>query len=153
MVGALGWFWRLQHVIPVHYDRRDAQSLMAALAHLRTGGALGVFPEGGIAKPDGLVYRFMPGFAALAAKGKARVVVLSLRGIPGNAGVLRSLFVPCRATLRILTILEPPAPGEVDAFSERIRAMIAADLGLPLADRHLEHIEQRLAPRPDGASR
>jgi 1-acyl-sn-glycerol-3-phosphate acyltransferase len=153
MVGALGWFWRLQEVIPVHYDRRDTQSLMAALAHLRAGGALGVFPEGGIARPHGKVYRFMPGFASLAVKGRARVVVLSLRGIPANAGVLRSLLVPCSATLRLLAILEPPAQGDIDAFTERVRTMIAADLGLPLADRHLDHIEERLAPHATVASR
>ncbi len=144
MVGALGWFWRLQRVIPVHYDRRDTQSLLAAMMHLRCGGALGVFPEGGIARPYGQVYRFMPGFASLAVKGKARVVVLSLRGIPANAGVLRSLLIPCSATLRLLAILDPPPAAEVDAFTERVRTMIAKDLGLPLADRHLDHIEQRI---------
>lgn len=153
MVGALGWFWRLQQVIPVHYDRRDTQSLLAAMTHLRAGGALGVFPEGGIARPHGQVYRFMPGFASLAAKGKAKVVVLSLRGIPANAGVLRSLLVPCSATLRLLAILEPPASGDIDAFTERVRAMIASDLGLPLADRHLDHIEQRIGQHPAVPSR
>lgn len=153
MVGALGWFWRLQQVIPVHYDRRDTQSLLAAMTHLRAGGALGVFPEGGIARPHGQVYRFMPGFASLAVKGKAKVVVLSLRGIPANAGVLRSLLVPCSATLRLLAILEPPASGDIDAFTERVRAMIASDLGLPLADRHLDHIEQRIGQHPAVPSR
>lgn len=153
MVGALGWFWRLQQVIPVHYDRRDTQSLLAAMTHLRAGGALGVFPEGGIARPHGQVYRFMPGFASLAAKGKAKVVVLSLRGIPANAGVLRSLLIPCSATLRLLAILEPPASGDIDAFTERVRAMIASDLGLPLADRHLDHIEQRIGQHAAAPSR
>ena len=153
MVGALGWFWRLQQVIPVHYDRRDTQSLLAAMTHLRAGGALGVFPEGGIARPHGQVYRFMPGFASLAAKGKAKVVVLSLRGIPANAGVLRSLLIPCSATLRLLAILEPPASGDIDAFTECVRAMIASDLGLPLADRHLDHIEQRIGQHAAAPSR
>jgi len=153
MVGALGWFWRLQQVIPVHYDRRDTQSLLAAMTHLRAGGALGVFPEGGIARPHGQVYRFMPGFASLAIKGKARVVVLSLRGIPANAGVMRSLLVPCTATLRLLAIVDPPHAAEIDAFTERVRAMIAADLGLPLADRHLDHIEARLAQHAAAPSR
>lgn len=153
MVGALGWFWRLQRVIPVHYDRRDTQSLLAAMVHLRAGGALGVFPEGGIARPHGQVYRFMPGFASLAAKGKAKVVVLSLRGIPANAGVLRSLLIPCSATLRLLAILDPPSNADIDAFSERVRGMIASDLGLPMADRHLEHIEARLNPHAAAPSR
>lgn len=153
MIGPLGWFWRLQEVIPVHYDRRDTQSLLAAMTHLRAGGALGVFPEGGIARPHGQVYRFMPGFASLAIKGKARVVVLSLRGIPANAGVLRSLLVPCSATLRLLAIVDPPPATELDTFTERVRAMIAADLGLPLADRHLEHIEARLAQHAAAPSR
>jgi hypothetical protein len=31
--------------------------------------------------------------------------------------------------------------------------MIAADLGVPLADRHLDHIEERLAPHATVASR
>jgi 1-acyl-sn-glycerol-3-phosphate acyltransferase len=153
MVGALGWFWRLQQVIPVHYDRRDTQSLLVAMTHLRAGGALGVFPEGGIARPHGQVYRFMPGFASLAAKGKARVVVLSLRGIPANAGVMRSLLIPCSATLRLLAIADPPAATDLEAFTERVRTMIADDLGLPLADRHLDHIEERLARHAAGSSR
>lgn len=152
MVGVLGWFWRLQQVIPVHYDRRDTQSLLAAMKHLRSGGALGVFPEGGIERPPGQVYRFMPGFASLAAKGKARVVVMSLRGIPANAGTLRSLFVPCSATVRLLGVLDPPRAADVDAFTERVRTMIATDLGLPLADRHLDHIEERLTQPAAGAS-
>lgn len=153
MVGVLGWFWRLQQVIPVHYDRRDTQSLLVAMTHLRAGGALGVFPEGGIARPSGRIYRFMPGFASLAAKGKARVVVVSLRGIPANAGVLRSLLIPCSATLRLLCVLDPPQATEVDAFTERVRTMIANDLGLPLADRHLEHIEERLIQQAASPSR
>ena len=91
--------------------------------------------------------------ASLAAKGKARVVVLSLRGIPANAGVLRSLLVPCSATLRLLAIVDPPPATELDAFTERVRTMIANDLGLPLADRHLDHIEERLARHTAGPSR
>ncbi|MBM4114388.1 MAG: 1-acyl-sn-glycerol-3-phosphate acyltransferase [Phycisphaerae bacterium] len=153
MVGVLGWFWRLQKIIPVHYDRRDTQSLMVAMTHLRAGGALGVFPEGGIARPSGQIYRFMPGFASLAGKMKARVVVLSLRGIPANAGVLWSLVIPCSATLRLLAVLEPPPPAGIDAFTERVRAMIADDLGVPLADRHLDHIEERIAQQPANPSR
>jgi hypothetical protein len=31
--------------------------------------------------------------------------------------------------------------------------MIADDLGLPLADRHLDHIEERLAQHAAGSSR
>jgi hypothetical protein len=67
--------------------------------------------------------------------------------------VLRSLVVPCSATLRLLAILEPPTQGDLDAFTERVRTMIAADLGVPLADRHLDHIEERLAQHATVASR
>lgn len=143
MGGLLGWFWRLQGVIPVHYDRRDAQGLRSALTHLAAGGVLGAFPEGGIARPAGQLYRFMPGFASLAAKTGARVAVLSLHGIPPNAGVIRSLFVPCRARLRLLAVLEPPPADGTDAFIERVRGMIAQDLGIPASDRFLEHLPQR----------
>ncbi len=144
MHGVLGWFWRLQHVIPVHYDRRDTHSMMAAMSHLREGAALGVFPEGGIEAPPGQVYRFMGGFAQLAARTNARVVVLSLAGIPAHAGVLRSLFVPCRTVVRLVAILDPPTTEQADEFTESVRALIAASLGLPMADGYLDHIVPRV---------
>lgn len=78
LVGPLGWLLRTvgQYSINRHVPSR--QVLLAALAQLRAGGAVGIFPEG--QRTAGLVRSVFPGAGWLAARSGATVVPIALRG-------------------------------------------------------------------------
>lgn len=140
MSGRLGWFWRYERIIPVHYDARDARGAVEAIKHLRDGNALGLFPEGGIERPHGVVKPFQGGFGMLAAKSSARVVLVAIEGAPRCKTAWGSLFRPSRIRARLVRVYEPPSRDDAGAFVERVRQDLAAALGWPLDDTPLQHL-------------
>lgn len=83
--GVKGWISRewFEGVgsIPVNRDdaRAAQQSLDAALAHLRGGGAFGIYPEGTRSR-DGRLYRGRTGVAWLALEARCPIVPVGLQG-------------------------------------------------------------------------
>ena len=71
--------FRLLEAIRIADDGPNRDSLRAALAVLREGGLIGIFPEGRLTR-DGKVGPVLPGAAFLAAKGKAPVVPARIDG-------------------------------------------------------------------------
>jgi 1-acyl-sn-glycerol-3-phosphate acyltransferase len=83
--GLRGWVSRTWFTsigsIPVERDsaRAAQESLELALAHLRQGGAFGIYPEGTRSR-DGRLYRFRTGVAWLALETGCPVVPVALTG-------------------------------------------------------------------------
>ena len=73
------WFGEFGGMIPVDRDdpRAAARSLELAEAHLRGGGAFGIYPEGTRSR-DGRLYRGKPGVGRLAVATGAPVVPCAL---------------------------------------------------------------------------
>jgi len=71
--------FRLCEAIRVSDDGPNRDSLRAALAVLKEGGLIGIFPEGRLTR-DGKVGPVLPGAAFLAARGKAPVVPARIDG-------------------------------------------------------------------------
>lgn len=86
----LGWYWRKLGAIPA-----DRAGLTEALRILRAGGAVGVFPEGVIARA---MVRAIPGSAILARRSGATVIPVAVWGTErvGIGSILR----PPRVTVR-----------------------------------------------------
>ena len=73
--GKLAPLFRLVGCIPVHRERRDFASAKSALAVLKKGGAVGIFPEGTRNKTtDQFLLPFKTGCVAMAKKGDAWIV-------------------------------------------------------------------------------
>lgn len=102
--GVKGWISRewFEGVgsIPVNRDdTRAAQaSLDLALAHLRAGGAFGIYPEGTRSR-DGRLYRGRTGVAWLALEARCPIVPVGLRGTQDIQPVGSRL--PRRAKVRV----------------------------------------------------
>ena len=79
--GKLAPLFRLVGCIPVDRERRDFASAKSALAVLKKGGAVGIFPEGTRNKTtDQFLLPFKTGCVAMAKKGDAWIVPCGLTG-------------------------------------------------------------------------
>lgn len=73
------WFFRRVEVIPIDRTRGDLGALKKALAALKEGKALGLFPEG-TRSPDGKIHAAKGGVGFLIAKADVPVVPLHISG-------------------------------------------------------------------------
>lgn len=125
MLPALDWVWNWLRVIPVdrHNARGDMTALRLALRHLDSPhAAIGVFPEGAIAKPRGSLLPFAPGVGLLIAKSRATVLPILISGTPAVAEAWQSLWTPSRSSLRIL----PPVAFPLDSSPAHITQQLHA---------------------------
>lgn len=92
-------FFRAVGAIPVDADRTNRDALERAVAALRAGHPVGIFPEGAVSG-DGRLGAFHPGVAAVALRARVPVVPVGLRGtsraLPKGAWFPR----PQRVTVR-----------------------------------------------------
>ncbi len=140
----LGWLYRLLDAIPVDIWNETPtpishKAYRTALAHLRAGGILAVFPEGG-RTPDGKFLKWRSGAARLALTTGASIVPVTLNGFYAAWPFHRRR--PRRARLEI--IVHPPVKAEAPkgvprreaAFrlTRRVRDIVASAYRLPSAD-------------------
>lgn len=78
--GKLAPFFRAVGCIPVDRSRHDFSSAKSAMQVLRSGGAIGIFPEGTRNKTDEFLLRFKTGAVAMAKKSDAYIVPFGLTG-------------------------------------------------------------------------
>lgn len=110
--GIKGWISRewFEGVGSIPVDREDTRAAQAsldlALAHLRQGGAFGIYPEGTRSR-DGRLYRGRTGVAWLALEAQCPIVPVGLRGTQDIQPV--GARFPRRAKVRV----EFGAPIEV----------------------------------------
>lgn len=127
---ALAAWWRRAGVILV--DRRAGRAfpLRDALAVLRAGGALGVFPEGRITRGAGTLRPFHPGVAMLARRSGAIVLPVLIERPPVSRSVWLDACVRSRPGLRVLAARTVDGMHDADAAA-RLRAEIALETGWP----------------------
>lgn len=126
---ACGWLG----LIPVHRGQADRAALQAGLAHLRGGGALGVFPEG--TRGSGGFEQITDGLAYLALRSGAPVVPIAVTGtgaalpkgkaLPRLRAPVRVVFGP---PVTIEPIGDPRARSTVRAAAEQLRVALLAHL-------------------------
>ena len=122
----LGWYWRQFGAIPA-----DMAGLREALRILKDGGAVGVFPEGVIARS---LVAAIPGSALLAVRSGVPVVPAAVWGTERIH--LHSLLRPPRVTVRY----GPP----------RVLARVRGQNGQELADALMREIAAMLPARYRG---
>lgn len=126
----LAWLWELADVISVNrvdvaagngetvQRGNDSAAARTAIKHLRSGGVVGVYPEGRIA-PPGRIVPFAPGVGLLVSRGKARVLQVIVEGTARTESITAALLVPARARLRFLPMRD---------YTDMAAAEIARDL-------------------------
>jgi 1-acyl-sn-glycerol-3-phosphate acyltransferase len=129
--GPLGWFLSFIGHIPVTRNSGDRSALLAAVAILQSGGAVGIFPEGTRGRGD--VASVQQGAAWLALQGGARVVPVAFLGTRATGASTGSLP---RLRSRMVVAFGPPvelaaAPGltgreRLVTATEQVRAALAA---------------------------
>ena len=139
--------------IPIERAAGDAQALVNAIAALRAGACIGVFPEGTISV--GRTLRARSGIGRLALEvPEARLVCVAIQGCPDFARFPKRPRVSVR--------FFEPASGQTDpseapgALAQRLLDEIRAiappvDAGRDPA-KTLEHYERKLAEREEAAS-
>ncbi|MFU8828684.1 MAG: lysophospholipid acyltransferase family protein [Phycisphaerales bacterium] len=98
--------WQYVRIIFVDRNKRDASSLREAIRHLQSGGCLGVFIEGQIAKPPRHLLPFKEGTGLLIRKTGAIVLPVIIQGTPQAETAWGSLTRRSRSKVRFLEPLD-----------------------------------------------
>ncbi|MBM4113871.1 MAG: 1-acyl-sn-glycerol-3-phosphate acyltransferase [Phycisphaerae bacterium] len=140
------WFWRRTRVIPVEFGPKDADAFAEAIAHVKAGGVLGVFPEGGLPRPPRELRPFLPGVGAIVARTKAPVLLVWVDGGPRAPSVGESLFRRSEITVTVVDVVrfEGREARDVKGITARLRERIAAASGWPLNDEPMPHLAERM---------
>lgn len=134
---ALTRFWKALDVLPVTYTPQDAATLREAVRHVKNGGVVGIFPEGGIVRPPCGIAPFKDGSGALIALTRAPVVLLWIHGTPTTGNALLDPLIPRgRAVVELVGIYDFAAIGVRDPkeIGDRLRAELAKASGWPLRE-------------------
>ena len=108
----LRWFFRAGGCIPVDRDTRPENAFREALAALRRGEVVGIFPEGGIHTRDRPPKRLKRGVAVLAKLSGAPVYPVQVSGITAEGHVILAVLKRARARLRAFPPLDCTALGQ-----------------------------------------
>lgn len=135
MFPALDTFWKLQGIIAVTRDGSDRASAREAIRHVRGGGVVGIFPEGGIVTPPRRVWPFYPGVGLIVARTKAPVLLVWVSGTPDTNELLPSLIGPSRARVRYVDLIRFDASAHAAEISATLRERLAAASGWPMVER------------------
>lgn len=121
------WLWQFAHIIFVEHEGRELASAREAIRHLQNGGVLGIFPEGGIERPPGVLLPFLGGVGLIIKKTGAPVLPFVIDGTPTADHAWKTLWRFSNARVRVV----PP----ID-YSET--SLSAGDITADLHRRFLE---------------
>lgn len=98
--------WDWLEIIPVERNGRDTLAVRTALRHLESGGVLGIFAEGGIERPYGVLMPFEPGVGLLVHKARARVLLAVVIGAPDASTAYAAVVTPSDSRVRFVELRE-----------------------------------------------
>lgn len=98
--GLIGWICRAMESIPVRRTGRDMEAVRMALARLKAGKWLGIYPEGRLNhNPEDGLLPANSGVAYLALKSQVPVYPVWVHGAPRGTTVIRTFL--SRSTVRV----------------------------------------------------
>ena len=141
----LGWLLRRFHAFPVRRGQADREALSRALAVLKAGEVVGIFPEG-TRSPDGQLLPLQGGTAFLALKSGAAVIPVAIAGT--HRAMPRGALWPRRTRVEI-RVGEPMALGPAPSGSVRREQLEAVSQSITLALHRL--VNQLLSGQPSSS--
>jgi len=130
------WLWELADVISVSRVKvagengktiqrgNDSAAARIAINHLKSGGVVGVYPEGRIA-PPGRIVSFAPGVGLLISRGSARVLQIVIDGTARTESISAALLVPAHARLRFLPMRDYAGMSAAEIAGDLEQRLIA----------------------------
>ncbi len=115
----------------VDRDGRDLEGLRQALRVLQGNGALGIFPEGGIARPPEVIRPFETGVGFMIRKTKAVVLPIWISGTPKVDHAMQCLLIPSRTRVVFGKPVRFDDERDVQVIADRLRAIIREMSGWP----------------------
>jgi 1-acyl-sn-glycerol-3-phosphate acyltransferase len=147
MVPKLAWLWKRQRIIPVGRDGKDLAAAREAIRHVRGGGVIGIFPEGGIVRPAGEIRFFHEGVGLIIAKTEAPVLLVWVRDTPEPKAMMPALRSPSRSRVTFVDRLDFEGKRDPGAVTETLRQRLAEASGWRLSDEPV--IPPRMATTAD----
>jgi 1-acyl-sn-glycerol-3-phosphate acyltransferase len=132
MISALGFLWRRLRVIPIDFNGQDRAAVREALSGLAKGDVIGIFPEGGIARPPKMIHPFLPGVGFIVAKAAVPVVVVHVSGITPARTAYGALFRRCHARIEIVEVVRFPKGAKSKEITESLQERLQRASGWPL---------------------
>lgn len=124
--------WRFGRIIFVSRAGPRAHALRAGIRHLRDGGVLGLFPEGGIERPPRTLRPFRRGAGLVIERGEADVLPVVVDGTPEAETAWQSLIRPSRARVRFLErIPRADLPDDARSIMADLERRFAEATGWP----------------------
>lgn len=134
MIRQLDWVWRRQHIIPVARDGRDTSSLRTAIRHVKGGGVIGIFPEGGIPVPRGEIRPFHEGVGVIIARTRAPVLLVWVSGTSEAIDMFPAVVTPSRSRVQFVDMLDFSDQRDPALITATLRRRVAEVSGWPLND-------------------
>lgn len=132
--GITRWFTEYGRIILVERNGRDLASTREALRHLRRGGAIGIFAEGGIERPPGILRKFQSGVGFLVARSGATVVPAWISGTPKVKVAFQAVVQRSRAQIQFGPAMRFDDVRDAGEITRAIRDCIVQMSGWPCSD-------------------
>lgn len=130
----LEWFWQIADVIFVDRESGDAMGAREAIKHVRGGGVLGIFPEGGLERPARTILPFQAGVGLIIRRTEAPVLPVVVSDTPIADQAWTSLV---RFSRSVVTFHEPINYTKADGaehIADDLRARYAEWTGWPMSE-------------------
>ena len=134
MSPSLNWLWQWRRIIAVKRDGADSTPLREAIRHVRGGGVLGVFPEGGLAPRDGAIRAFMPGVGFIVSRAKAPVLLVWVSETPVCDSAFGALWRFSRSRVVFIDRMTFDEDADADSIVAQLRARLSEASGWSLSD-------------------
>jgi 1-acyl-sn-glycerol-3-phosphate acyltransferase len=133
---ALEWFWRFARVIFVDQGGRDVSGPRKAIKHVKSGGVLGIFPEGGLERPRRHILPFESGIGFLIRRTGARVLPVVIQGTPEVDPAWASLTRSSHSLVRFMPLIDyAGSKMSADEIADDLRRRYLEWTGWPAAER------------------
>jgi 1-acyl-sn-glycerol-3-phosphate acyltransferase len=137
MVDSAAGFWKWRRIIPVARTGRDTSAAREAMAHVKAGGAIGIFPEGGTERPPGQIRPFLGGVGLIVHRTQAPVLLVWISGTPECERALEALRRRSHARVRFVDLIRYPEKTKAEEIVRDLRRRLSAASGWTLNDEIL----------------
>lgn len=118
--------WRIIDPIAIDQDGGDLAQLRAMIRTVKSGFALGIFPEGGAQRKHRELKPFQPGIGLLAARGGVPIVPVWIQGTPQTQHMLWHFLKPSRSVVVFGRPIQPSDHLSHQEIADHLRAAILA---------------------------